>query len=70
MEKRTGPRRGKIKDLFTSRVGVVIVNSADTLVISAFLGLTVLAVYQSYYYIVTSVYIGLVECFPPSQDRQ
>ena len=51
--------RGKIKDLFTSRVGVVIVNSADTLVISAFLGLTVLAVYQNYYYIVTSV-IGLV----------
>ena len=34
-------------------------NSADTLVISAFLGLTVLAVYQNYYYIVTSV-IGLV----------
>lgn len=38
---------------------MVIVNSADTLVISAFLGLTVLAVYQNYYYIVTSV-IGLV----------
>ena len=51
--------RGRIKDLFTSRVGVVIVNSADTLVISTFLGLTVLAVYQNYYYIVTSV-IGLV----------
>ena len=51
--------RGRIKDLFTSRVGAVIVNSADTLVISAFLGLTVLAVYQNYYYIVTSV-IGLV----------
>ncbi len=51
--------RGKIRDLFTSRVGAVIVNSADTLVISAFLGLTVLAVYQNYYYIVTSV-IGMV----------
>lgn len=51
--------RGKIKDLFTSRVGAVIVSSADTLVISAFLGLTVLAVYQNYYYIVTSV-IGMV----------
>lgn len=51
--------RGKIKDLFTSRVGAVIVGSADTLVISAFLGLTVLAVYQNYYYIVTSV-IGMV----------
>ena len=51
--------RGKIRDLFTSRVGAVIVNSADTLVISAFLGLTVLAVYQNYYYIVSSV-IGMV----------
>lgn len=51
--------RGKIRDLFTSRVGAVIVNSADSVVISAFLGLTVLAVYQNYYYIVTSV-IGMV----------
>ena len=51
--------RGKIRDLFTSRVGAVVVNSADSLVISAFLGLTVLAVYQNYYYIVTSV-IGMV----------
>lgn len=47
--------RGKIRDLFTSRVGAVIVNSADSVVISAFLGLTVLAVYQNYYYILTSV---------------
>lgn len=51
--------RGKIKDLFTSRLGAVIVNSADSLVISAYLGLTVLAVYQNYYYIVSSV-IGMV----------
>lgn len=47
--------RGKIRDLFTSRVGAVVVNSADTVVISAVLGLTVLAVYQNYYYIVTAV---------------
>lgn len=60
VEEQTGRQiRGKIRDLFTSRVGTVIVNSADTLVISAFLGLTVLAVYQNYYYIVTSV-IGMV----------
>ena len=51
--------RGKIRDLFTSKVGAVIVNSADSVVISAFLGLTVLAVYQNYYYIVTSM-IGMV----------
>ena len=49
----------RIKDLFTSKLGAVIVNSADTVVISAFLGLTVLAVYQNYYFILTSV-IGFV----------
>lgn len=49
----------RVKDLFTSKVGTVIVNSADSIVISAFLGLTVLAIYQNYYYIVTAV-IGIV----------
>lgn len=49
----------RIRDLFTSKIGMVIVNSADTIVISAFLGLTVLAVYQNYYFILTSV-VGLV----------
>lgn len=49
----------RIRDLFTSKLGGVIVNSADTVVISAFLGLTVLAVYQNYYYILTSI-IGFV----------
>ena len=50
---------GRVKDLFTSKIGGVIVNSADSIVISAFLGLTVLAVYNSYYYVLTSV-IGFV----------
>ena len=45
----------RIRDLFTSKVGAIIVNSADTIVISAFLGLTALAVYQNYYFILTSV---------------
>ena len=45
----------KVRDLFTSKVGTVIVDSADTIVISAFLGLTVLAVYQNYFYILSSV---------------
>lgn len=49
----------RIKDLFTSKLGGVIVNSADTIIISAFLGLTVLGVYQNYFYIVTSI-IGLI----------
>lgn len=49
----------RIRDLFTSRLGGVILNSADTIVISSFLGLTVLAVYQNYYYVLTSI-IGLI----------
>lgn len=50
---------GRIRDLFTSRIGGVVVNSVDTLVISAFLGLTFLAVYQNYYFIVTAL-LGIV----------
>lgn len=45
----------RIRDLFTAKLGSVVVNSVDTLVISAFLGLTVLAVYQNYYYIITAL---------------
>lgn len=45
----------RIRDLFTSKLGSVIVNSSDTIVISAFLGLTMLAVYQNYFYIITAV---------------
>lgn len=45
----------KIKDLFTTKIGGVIVDSADTIVISAFLGLTILAIYQNYFYILNSV---------------
>lgn len=45
----------RIRDLFTSKIGGIIVNSADTIVISAFLGLTALAVYQNYYFILTSI---------------
>lgn len=45
----------RIRDLFTAKVGTVIVYSSDTIVISAFLGLTALAVYQNYYYLLTAV---------------
>lgn len=45
----------KVRDLFTAKLGGVISNSFDTIVVSAFLGLTTLAVYQNYYYIVTAV---------------
>lgn len=49
----------RVRDLFTAKLGGVILNAADTIVISAFLGLTDLAVYQNYYFILTSV-IGIV----------
>ena len=45
----------RIRDLFTAKLGTVIVYSSDTIVISAFLGLRVLAVYQNYYYLFTAV---------------
>lgn len=45
----------RILDLFTSKVGGTIVSSADTLVISAFLGLEILAIYQNYFYILNAV---------------
>jgi O-antigen/teichoic acid export membrane protein len=50
----------RIRDLFTSKVGSVVVNSADTIVISAFLGLEMLAIYQNYFYIMTAI-IGFVD---------
>lgn len=45
----------KVQGLITNKIGGVILRSADSIVISAFLGLTVLAVYQNYYFILTSV---------------
>lgn len=52
----------RVRDLFTSKIGLVIVDSADTLVISAFLGLEILAIYNNYYYIMTSLFgfIGIL----------
>lgn len=45
-----------VKDLFTAKLGSVVTNSADSVVISAFLGLTILAKYNNYYYIMTSIF--------------
>ncbi len=45
----------RIKDLFTSKVGAVVLNSTDTVVISAFLGLEMLAIYQNYFFILSSI---------------
>lgn len=50
----------RIRDLFTGKVGTVVLGSSDSVVISAFLGLSVLAIYQNYYFILSSV-LGVVE---------
>ena len=50
----------RITDLFACKLGGVVLSSSDTIVISAVLGLTVLAIYQNYFFIMTSI-IALVE---------
>lgn len=45
----------RVRDLFTARLGSVIVGSVDSIVISAFLGISVLGIYNNYYYIMSSV---------------
>lgn len=44
-----------VKSIFLHKVGSVITNSTDNLVISAFLGLVAVAAYGNYYYVLTSV---------------
>ena len=45
----------RVRDLFTSKLGGTIVSSVDTIVISAYLGLEMLAIYQNYFYILSSI---------------
>lgn len=51
---------GKIRDLFSGKLGSVVLQYADTIVMSAFMGLTALAIYQNYYFILTAV-IAIIE---------
>ncbi len=46
----------RIKDVFTSKLGGTIMGAGDTIIISSFLGLRELAIYQNYYYIVSAIY--------------
>ncbi len=45
----------KVRDLFTAKIGGVINNSADSIVISMFIGLELLAIYQNYYFIIAAI---------------
>ena len=51
-----------VKSIFLHKVGGIITNSTDNLVISAFLGLVAVAAYGNYYYVLTSVggLVGIV----------
>lgn len=50
----------RIRDLFSGKLGAVVSQHADTVVISGFLGLTVLAVYQNYFFMISAV-LSVVE---------
>ena len=45
----------KIKALLLHKIGGIILNSADTIVISVFLGLIILSNYNNYYYLINAV---------------
>lgn len=45
----------KVVSLFTAKLGTVVHRSFDTIVVSSFLGLRTLAIYQNYYYVITAV---------------
>ena len=45
----------KVRALFLDKVGGILVNSADAVIISAFLGLTILGRYQNYFVIVSGI---------------
>lgn len=50
----------KVKSLIIYKIGGIVSNSADNIVISSFLGLTVLAIYNNYYYIISALFSILV----------
>jgi len=45
----------RVKDLFTATLGGVVTNSSDAIMISSFLGIRDLAVYQNYFFIISSL---------------
>lgn len=49
----------KVKALFLYKVGGIVLTSVDSVVISAFIGLSVLGKYNNYYFIITSLFAFL-----------
>lgn len=52
----------KVKALFFYRIGGVVLSSVDSVVISHYLGLTMLGKYNSYYYVITALF-GFFQIF-------
>lgn len=52
----------KVKALIGTKLNTVVLNAADNLVMSAYLGLTAIAIYGNYYYIMSSVigFLGII----------
>lgn len=50
----------RVRDLFTSKLGGIVLNSADTIVISSFLGITALGIYNNYFYIMGAI-VGFLD---------
>lgn len=53
----------KIGGLLFQKIGNIILASADTLVISSFLGLKILGIYNGYYYVITALFgfLGVIQ---------
>lgn len=45
-----------VKGMFIHKIGNVVLSNVDNIVISAFLGLTILGIYNNYYYIITALF--------------
>lgn len=48
--------RKNVKGMFFQKIGSVVLSNVDNIVISAFLGLNILGLYNNYYYIITSLF--------------
>jgi O-antigen/teichoic acid export membrane protein len=55
--------KDNVKALVCHKIGGTILNSADTIVISAFLGVKLLTKYTNYYYLMTSMEALIMICF-------
>ena len=55
--------RNKVAGLVVQKIGGIVLSSVDTIVISAFLGLRILGIYNGYYYVVTAIvgFIGVIQ---------